>query len=100
MLFAELSVVKDQKLKSLYLRWNNLSSVPTDILVGGISGLEVVILWETDLTTEQLMGIYRMMAGRRCSRLRKISLVRNDLSSVSQELCDREKLNQSVRIIQ
>ena len=92
--FTRLSVVKDHKLKTLDLSNNNLSSVPTDILVAGISGLEEVDLAWTKLTTEQLTGIYRMVADRRCSRLRKIDLFGNHCSSVSRDIQDRARLNQ------
>ena len=96
--FTRLSVMGEHKLKTLNLSRNNLSSVHTNILVAGISGLEVVYLEETELTTEQLTGIYRMVADRRCSRLRKINLSGNDLSSVSQDIQDRARLNESVQI--
>ena len=100
---TELSAVKDHKLKYLDLACNNLSSVLTDTLVAGISGLEEVDLSGTDLTTEQLTGIYRMVADRRCSSLRKIYLWGNRelyKSSVTlQDLSYRAKLNQSVEII-
>ena len=85
-------------MKTLILNKNNLSSVPTQMLVAVISGLEEVYLTETELTTEQLTGIYRMVADRRCSRLRKINLYGNDHSSVSQDIQDRAGLNESVYI--
>lgn len=100
-IFTGLSVQGcDLKLKTLDLEWSSLKSVPTDILVAGISGLEVVNLMGTSLTREQLTGIYMMVADRRCSRLRRIKLGgNNDRSSVSQDLWERAQLNQSVRII-
>ena len=86
-------------MKTLILNKNNLSSVPTQMLVAVISGLEEVYLTETELTTEQLTGIYRMVADRRCPRMREICLEDNDLDSISQDLRERAKLNQSVQII-
>ena len=97
-ILTELSVVKDHKLKTLKLSWNDLRSVPTDILVAGISGLEVVWLQHTKLTREQLTGIYRMLADRRSSSLRQIILWGIDISEVSQDLRNRAALNESVRI--
>ena len=50
-------------------------------------------------TTEQLTGIYRMVADRRCPRLREINLGGNNRSSsISQDLQDRAGLNESVFI--
>ena len=63
-----------------------------------IYGLELVHLLGTQLTTEQLTGIYRMVADRRCPRMIEIDLGENDLSSVPQDLQDNAKLNQSVII--
>ena len=97
-MFTRLSVEENHKLKTLDLFYNNLSSVPTETLVAGISGLEEVNLAGTKLTSEQLTGIYRMVADRRCPRLRKIKLGRNDLSSVSQDIQDSARLNGSVQI--
>ena len=100
-IFTGLSVQGcDLKLKTLDLEWSSLKSVPTDILVAGISGLEVVNLMGTNLSREQLTGIYMMVADRRCSRLRRIKLGgNNDRSYISQDLWERAQLNQSVRII-
>jgi len=97
-IFTRLSVLEDHKLKTLNLRHNSLSLVPTDILVAGISGLEYATLCGTRLTTEQLSGIYRMVADRRCSRLREIKISRYHPSSISQDIQDRAKLNESVKI--
>ena len=98
-IFTGLSVVKDHKLRHLNLEFNDLSSVPTETLVAGISSLEVVDLSRTRLTTQQLKAIYRMVADRRCFWLREIHLQKNNLRSVPQYLRDRAKQNQSVQII-
>ena len=98
-IFTKLSAVKDHKLRSLQLKRTDLTSVPTDSLVEGISGLERVDLAWARLTTEQLTGIYRRVADRKCSRLRKIWLVGNDFNDVPQDLRVRAKLNQSVLMI-
>ena len=96
---TRLSVMEDRKLKTLDLFYNNLSSVPTETLVAGISGLEEVNLAGTKLTSEQLTGIYRMVADRRCSSLKKIYLYNNNYSSVSQDIQDRARLNESTEMI-
>ena len=98
-IFTRLSVVEDHKLKYLNLSNNNLSLVPINILVAGISSLKQVDLTGTKLTTEQLTGIYRMVADRRCSSLKKIYLYNNNYSSVSQDIQDRARLNESTEMI-
>ena len=97
--FTRLSVEKDHRLRTLNLAGNDLSSVSTDLLVAGISGLYEVYLSRTYLTTEQLTGIYRMVADRGCPRMREIGLYGNDLDSISQDLLDRAELNQSVAML-
>merc|ERR1712062_411464 len=96
-IFTHLSTMEDHKLRNLRLGNNNLSSVPTETLVTGISGLEEVNLPNTKLTTEQLTGIYRMVANRECSRLRKIHIGGNDVRGISQNLRERARLGKSVR---
>ena len=67
--------------------------------MAGISALEVVNLMGTSLTRDQLIGIYRMVADRKCSRLRRIKLGGNDPTSISPDLWHRAQLNQTVKII-
>ena len=97
-IFTQLSSMKEQKLRSLNISWTSPISLPTETLVAGISGLEDLDLRRTRLTTEQLTGIFRMVAERKCSRLREIKLGVNDLSSIPPNLRDRAKINQSVVI--
>merc|ERR1711879_351246 len=95
-----MGTLEDHKLRNLQLEGRELSSVPTEILVAGISGLEKVDLTFTKLTTNQLKGIYRMVAERDCSRLRKINISwNNNIRNISRKLLDRAKLNQSVEIV-
>ena len=98
--FSSLSAEKENKLKLLNLAYHNLSLVHTEILVAGISQVEEVNLAGTLLTSEELTGIYRMVADRRCSRLRKMILNRpqSDVISISQEIRSKARLNQSVYI--
>ena len=56
-IFTRLSALEDHKLRSLYLDNNDLSSVPTETLVAGISGLEEVKISWYRLNQEQLTGI-------------------------------------------
>ena len=85
-IFTKLSVVEDQKLKTLDLCRNDLSSVPTKTLVVVLSGLECVYLDKTRLTTQQPTKIYRMVADRRCPQWRWINLKGHDFSSIPQVL--------------
>ena len=96
-IFTRLSELEDHKLRTLSLVQNDLSTVPTEALVSVISGLEVVDFSQTMLTTEQLTRIYRMVADRESSRLRKINVTWNDnLGLICPDLRDRARLNQSV----
>ena len=61
--FNGLSVVEDLKLRYLSIEESDISSVPTNILVKVISCLEKVYLAWTNLTTQQLTGIYRTPPG-------------------------------------
>ena len=101
-IFTQLSTWEGHQLRNLQLGRNDLSKVPAEIPAAGISGLEEVNLWFTRLTTEQLTGIYRMVADRECSRLREIKIGSNNRDrldrEISQELRDRAKLNQSSKI--
>ena len=98
-IFAKLSTFEKHKLRNFLLGKNDLSSISTENLVTGISGLEGANLSQTSLTTEQLTGIYRMVAERKCSRLRWINLGGNDISSISTDIRETAKLNESVNII-
>ena len=97
-IFSSLSDNEGHKLRDLNLRTNDLSSVPTETLVAGISGLEEVNLSSNQLTTEQLTGIYEMVADRRCPRMREISLWGNDLDSISNDLRYEADLNHLVTL--
>lgn len=99
---TRLSRVETNSLRSLSIRYKNLSSIPTETLVAGISGLQEVKLRFTWLTREQITEIYRMVADKRCSRLKEISLQGNNNDCFSQDMQDlryRATLNKSVRII-
>ena len=98
-IFTRLSALEDHKLKSLDLDDKNLSSVPTETLVAGISGLEEVKISWYRLNQEQLTGIYKMVADRRCSKLRQIYLLGYDHTSIPLDLRIRADQNQSVKIL-
>ena len=98
-LFSRQSGEENISLRTLSLRNYDLSSVPAETLVAVISGLEQAGLSRTNLTSQQLTEIYRMVAERRSSRLRWIDLRGNNPSDVSQDLRARAKLNQSLLIL-
>merc|ERR1712062_922135 len=81
-IFTRLSTLKDHKLRNLNLGHNDLSSVPTETLVAGISGLEEVNLPNTKLTTQQFTGIFTRLSTLEDHKMRKLYLLFNDLSSV------------------
>ena len=93
-----LAVEKNLPLTSLDLGYNDLSSVPSEILVAAISDVKLVTLTQTKLTSEQTTAIYRMVADRRCSMF-KIDLWDNNINHISQDLLDRAKLNRRVIMI-
>ena len=98
-LFTRLSGEENISLRTLSLRHCDLSAVSAETLVAVISGLEQAGLSWTNLTSQQLTEIYRMVADRRSSRLREIDLRGNNPSDVSQDLRARAKLNQSLLMI-
>ena len=65
-IFAKLSTSGCHKLRNLKLDGTDLSLVPTETLVDGISGLEEVELYDTKLTKEQITGIYSIGVDREC----------------------------------
>ena len=84
--FSQLSVSEHHKLRTVNLSYNNLSFVPTELLVTAImSGFEEVDFTSTNLTPIQLTGIYTMVADRKPQRLRRIKLGNNDHSSIPTE---------------
>ena len=77
-----------------------LRFVTVDIMIAGISQIEVVNLRNTSLNRDQIIGIYRMVADNRNGRMKIIKLGGNHVpSSISPDLCKTSHLNQSIRII-
>ena len=79
-------IAASSKLQHLYLSYNNLSEVQAELLVTAISRLESVRLYRTHLTTDQLSGIYRMVAERRAGTLKVLGLSGSDHRDVPSDL--------------
>ena len=98
--FSQFSVSEHHRLKFIRLAHNDLSSVPPELLVTALmSGLEDVDLYKTNLTPVQLTEIYTMVADRKPQRLGRITLSRNDHSSIPPDLIQRAGLNPSIVIV-
>ena len=100
-IFAQLSVSRHQRLRTLKLSGNDLSFLPTEMLVTGImSGLKEVQVGGTNLTADQVIGIYTRVAEGKTRSLRRICVKgNNDHSSVPSDLAARANLNKSVWIM-
>ena len=92
--FQQLANSEHHNLRTLTLDHNDLSAVPSQILASTISGLEEAGLVETCLTTNQLTGIFSLVAERKCPRMRRILLSGND-SLIPKELYDQAMMCQS-----
>ena len=94
-IFTLLSVSENHKLRTLDLSHNDLSSLPTEMLVTAMmSGLKEVRLSDTNLTADQLTGIYTMVADGKPQSLRRINLRSYDDSSIPSDLLQRVELDQ------
>ena len=92
--FQQLANSEHHNLRTLTLDHNDLSAVPSQILASAISGLEEAGLVETCLTTNQLTGIFSLVAERKCPRMRRILLSGNH-SLIPKELYDQAMMCQS-----
>lgn len=97
-IFCQVAEGKSSKLEDISVSQNNVSQVPTELLLKALSRLVKVDLLNTKLTTAQLTGIYTMIAENKCEKLKCIFLGRNDHSSVPQSICNQARLNLSVII--
>ena len=93
------NIAASSKLQHLRLNYNNLSEVPSELLVTAVSTLKAVGLKFADLTADQVSALYRMVAEKRAGRLKLLGLVMNNHSGVSQSLYRQAKLNTDVRMI-
>ena len=98
-LLTAIKEAEQLRLRRLDIPLNNLSQVDTDILVGAVSRLEVVTLWSSCLTADQLTEIYRLVAERRSPTLRKIFLRGNDIDSVPSDIREEAMKNLDTKII-
>ena len=84
-IFSRLATVDHHRLRILSIVDTNLKSIPTETLAAGISGLKVLDLTDSWLTTEQLTGIFTRLSEEN-SKLRTLVYNRdNALSSVPVE---------------
>ena len=97
-LFSDLAEGNCSKLKHLDLNNNDMSQIPSELLVAATQRLESVDFIQSRLTTEQLMALYEMVAERMSGSLKEIIIIAIDLSMVPSSLIQRAKLNKSVSI--
>lgn len=85
-LLTEISVSEKLTLRSLDIRYNQLSCVPPQLLSRSLVRLEEVDLWNTLLTSHQLHSILEAIARSTQLNLSKLSLKGLDLSPASSDL--------------
>ena len=95
-LLSELAEGNCSKLKHLNLNLNNMSQIPSELLVVATQRLEIVNFRGCKLTTEQVTALYQMVAERRSGSLKTLVISRND---VPPSLIERAKLNKSVSLL-
>ena len=86
------------KLTQIDLSWNDLTAVPSDLVVKAISKLKRALFFSAKLSTDQLHGIFSLVAEKRCDGLKNIDLSRIKSSGVSPSLRQQAKMNQDVEI--
>ena len=91
--FSKLANCENLPMKVLDISENDLSSVPTNVLVKAISRLETVTLDSTRLIPTQINGIFSLVAERTSLKLRKVDLRSNEVRSVPEELRERCMMN-------
>merc|ERR1711988_1052683 len=97
-IFQKIANCENLKLTELGIRYNNLSSVPADVLVKAISRLETVDLRRSQLVPAQILAIFTLVAERTSSTLRELNLEDNDLSCVHKNLRRRSRRNISTEL--
>ena len=88
-LLTEISASEKLMLRSLDIRYNQLSCVPPQVLSRCLVRLEEVDLWNTLLTSHQLNSILEAIASSTQLNLSKLSLKGLDLSQASPDLISR-----------
>ena len=71
-------------LNKLKISWNNLSGVPPDVLAKGVAQIEEVDMESTSITTQQGSLLLSFLMEEK--RLKRLSLVRNNLSEMEPEI--------------
>ena len=98
-IFNEIANCENLKLTNLDIGYNDLSTVPADVLVKAISRLEKVYLENIRHTPTQSHAIFTLVAERRSSTLRYVDLDQNVVRSVPDILREKAKENTSVQLI-
>ena len=91
------NIAASSKLQHLRLNYNNLSEVPSELLVTAVSTLKAVGLKFADLTADQVSALYRMVAEKRAGKL-KYLYMRNYHYRDLYDLYSQAQLNKDVRI--
>ena len=86
------------KLTQIDLSWNDLTAVPSDLVVKAISKLKRALFFSAKLSTDQLHGIFSLVAEKRCDGLKNIDLSRIKSSGVSPSIRQQAKMNKDVEI--
>ena len=81
-LFKKITNTDDIKLRQLVINYSDLSHVPPDILEETLVTLEEIDLSVTNLTPEQVQGIFDKISTCENLKLRKLMVKGNNLSSV------------------
>merc|ERR1711988_313317 len=97
-IFHEITNCANLQLTEQDISFNDLSSVPADVLVKAISRLETVDLRRSQLVPAQILAIFTLVAERTSSTLRELNLEDNDLSCVHKNLRRRSRRNISTEL--
>jgi len=81
-IFHKIEICENLKLTQLGISYNDLSSVPADVLAEAISRLEYICLFSTELTPDQTQSIFHKIANCENLKLTDLGIADNDLSSV------------------
>ena len=85
-IFHKIANCENLRLTELDIIYNDLSSVPADVLVKGISRLEIINLCRTELTSSQAQSIFHTIAKCENLKLKELNIESNDLSSVPADI--------------
>ena len=86
------------KLTDISLPNNDLTAVPSELVVKAMSKLKSVGFFGVKLSTAQLHGIFSLVAEKRCDGLKYIDLSEVEMSGVLPSLRQKAKMNKDVEI--